>query len=146
MYKFEKECEVSGQANVNDIWNLYEEVSNWVLWDKSLKKVDLEGDFVDNTKGTMIFAMDNMPPLMFTLSDVFKNQRFVSTATLNGIEVATDHIIETQENGFCKIRHIVTVQGPIEEMVQGIGMGLTSKLELFMQNLMDIVSRDKNNV
>lgn len=146
MYKFEKECEISRQANVNDIWNLYEKVSNWVLWDKSLENVTLEGDFVENAKGTMFFAMDNMPPLPFVLSNVLKNQRFISTATLNGIEVTTDHIIETQGNGICKIKHIVTVQGTIEEMVQGIGMGLTSKLELFMNNLMDIVSKEKNNV
>ncbi len=61
MYKYENS--ITGNATINKICELYENVERWSLWDDSMERVELNGVFEDNTKGTMYIY--NMPPLPF---------------------------------------------------------------------------------
>ena len=125
---FKKEYQVTGKADINKVWNLYANVSKWSAWDKSIDKVVLNGDFQNGVTGTMFFVENDAPPLSFELKDIIEKEKFITIATFADVCVEHDHVITLLDNGEIRIKHIVTVQGNNENMVQGIGCGISAKI------------------
>lgn len=132
---FEKEFLVKESCDLEKVWKLYEDVSKWPIWDKSLKAVELNGNFETNTKGVLFLSNDGAPPLKFTLEKVIPKKRFLSVSILNNIKISIDHIIENKNNIAISIKHIISVEGENENIVQGIGTNLTKNLEESMKNI-----------
>jgi len=133
---FYKECSVTGKVNLEKVWNFYENVSKWCEWDKNLDKVELQGDFKNGSTGLMFLTMPNTPPVTFTLENVIKNERFLSVSSLGAVTIMVDHLITQNIDKEVTIKHIVTVEGDNENMVQGIGTNLTNNLKECMENIL----------
>ena len=133
---FYKEYSVVGKVSLEKVWSFYEDVSKWREWDKNLDKVELQGEFQNGSTGLMFLAMPNTPPVTFTLENVIKNERFLSTSSLGSVTIKIDHLITQNTDEEVTITHIVTVEGDNENMVQGIGTNLTSNLKECMENIL----------
>ena len=51
MFTYEKS--VTGKADIEKVWELYSDVTQWNLWDESVKSVQLSGPFCAGTYGVM---------------------------------------------------------------------------------------------
>ena len=133
---FYKEYSVTGKVNLDKVWGFYENVSKWCEWDKNLDKVELQGDFKNGNTGIMFLAIPNTPPVTFTLEHVTKNERFLSASSLGSVTIMVDHLITQNVDKKVTIKHIITIEGDNENMVQGIGTNLTKDLKECMENIL----------
>ena len=133
---FYKDCSVVGKVSLEKVWSFYEDVSKWSEWDKNLDKVELQGEFQNGSTGLMFLAIPNTPPVIFTLENVIKNERFLSISSLGSVTIKIDHLIAQNTDEEVTITHIVIVEGDNENMVQGIGANLTSNLKECMENIL----------
>ena len=53
---FTYETSLTGKADIQKIWEMYSDVSNWSKWDKSVKSVQLSGAFCTGAHGVMEMA------------------------------------------------------------------------------------------
>lgn len=130
---------LSGQMPMERVWDCYEDVSKWPLWDVSLQNVVLQGAFSDGATGTMFFSDEGVPPLCFRLSEVEKNKGFTATASFAGLTVKFLHRMDVSEEKTV-LEHCVEVSGVDEDMVCGIGTMLASQLESSLENLWRLTS------
>ena len=133
---FYKEYSVTGKVTLDKVWGFYENVSKWCEWDKNLDKVELQGDFKNGNTGIMFLAIPNTPPVTFTLEHVIKNERFLSVSSLGAVTIMVDHLISQNVDKEVTIKHIITIEGDNENMVQGIGTNLTKDLKECMENIL----------
>lgn len=133
---FNYENVLIGEIDVNKLWALYSNVSQWNQWDKSLEKSELNGNFVANSSGIMI--MPNMPPLSFTIDTLEANKYFTNYSVIGEIKVEFGHYIIALENGKVEIKHTVTITGGEENQMTGIGKGITASIPSAMQNLFEL--------
>jgi len=135
MFQFENT--IRGRMNIEKVWRLYSDVSQWSEWDSDMQKVTLEGEFVTGTSGTMF--MKGMPPLPFTLNEVEKNKVFVNSSVLGEITVTFGHYIFEEGDEEYALKHTVTAMGPNEMQLQGIGQGIVANIPFNMERLFHLV-------
>lgn len=100
-------------ANPEKIWDFYADINKWRFWEEDLENINLEGSFINGTKGVM--KLKNMPEeIHFTLSSVIKNQEFWDKTTLPFGELIFGHqIISVDEKIY--IKHIVRLKAVCNE-------------------------------
>lgn len=125
---FKVKTSIKARANTDRVWNLYENVSLWNEWDDSISKVTLNGNFIDNTEGTIFFSDKNTPPLKFILSDVKPNKSFTTSSFARDISIKITHNInELEEN--ITIDNTIEITGKDENMINNIGNNLCKQIE-----------------
>ncbi|MCL2145625.1 MAG: hypothetical protein FWH45_00345 [Methanomassiliicoccaceae archaeon] len=119
--------------NIEKVWELYANVNKWSEWDSDMQNVVLEGKFVTGTKGTMYIK--EMPPLPFVLDEVQNGKVFINSSVLGEIVVQFGHFISEDGNGECTLKHTVTITGPNEAQLQGMGQGIVLNIPGNMERL-----------
>lgn len=137
---FQASKTISGKMSIEKLWNYYQDVSEWPMWDTSLKNVVLQGTFSDGATGTMFFSDEHVPPLSFRFSEVEENKSFTTTASFARITVMFCHRIDTLEEETV-LEHSVEVSGVNHDMVHGVGNMLAAQLEPSLENLKRLTSK-----
>jgi len=135
---FQYENTAKGKVSIGKLWELYSDVRQWPKWDSDMQNVTLEGDFIAGTKGTMF--MKEMPPLPFVLDEVKNGEAFVNSSTLGEITVAFGHFITNDGNDEYTLKHTVTITGPNEAQLQGMGQKIVSSIPANMKNLFNLAA------
>ncbi len=139
MYNFENI--IKGKADIKRIWEFYSDVTKWPDWDCQINKVDMKGDFEVGAKGSMF--MDNMPPLPFVLDEIEENKKFIDTSVFGDISVTFGHFITEEADGEVSIKHTVSITGPNEGQIQGMGKGITKDIPENMLRLLKLSTPNK---
>ncbi|CRK81335.1 hypothetical protein [Neobacillus massiliamazoniensis] len=133
MWKYENS--IYTDARPQDIWRLYQNISEWTKWDKGLAQVTLNGSFEKGTKGYLTPMGEE--PLPFTLTEVKENEFFSDVTVLEdaGIQLEFNHRIEIHESK-TKLTHALVISGPNSEMMGNqIGPMISQGIPDTMANL-----------
>ena len=133
---FSYENEIKGKINIEKLWDLYSNVNLWHEWDGDIQNAKLDGEFTTGTKGT-IFS-NGFPPLAFILDEVERRHKFVNTSTLGDISVVFAHLVTDEGNGEYTIKHSVTITGPNDEQLQGMGKRIVANIPESMNKLLQL--------
>lgn len=133
---FSYENEIKGKINIEKLWDLYSNVNLWHEWDGDIQNAELDGEFITGTKG-IIFS-NAFPPLAFILDEVERYHKFVNASTLGDISVVFAHLVTDEGNGEYTIKHSVTIKGPNDEQLQGIGRGIVANIPESMNKLLQL--------
>ncbi|WP_343098904.1 hypothetical protein [Clostridioides difficile] len=133
MFKYENA--VSGKTNIDRVWALYDDVSKWSLWDKSVKSVQLMGEFKVGSTGVM--EMANGSKLPFSITECEEKKYFTTESSLGPIVVTFGHILE-EKNDIVTIVHTVQINGGDEIQMKGMGKGITENIPDCMKQLLSI--------
>ncbi|MBW7453278.1 SRPBCC family protein [Paenibacillus sepulcri] len=126
MWEFEHTITTGARAKT--IWELYSDISSWVVWDKGIAYVSLEGTFTAGTRG--ILQPEGQERLAFELTEVEPRRGFSDVTDMPeaGIQIHFTHRLQETGEGTA-ITHRVQITGPEAErlgpqigahMVQGI--------------------------
>jgi len=124
---------VNTKASASEIWIWWKDAANWPLWDKELKWVRLDGEFVEGATGKMKPTAG--PEVHFTLDKVVVNQSFSNTAKLPFTQLVFNHEYLTpgKPGDTAKIRHTVTMTGLLTPL---FGRVIGSKIRLNLREAM----------
>ncbi len=106
--------QLSVQTTPAAVWPLYANVDRWPEWDEAIDRVDIDGEFVVGSTGTM--HLHHIGPVPFCLTAMEVERRFADESTFNGMTITFDHLIEPTDSG-CLISHFVTIDGPNVDQV-----------------------------
>lgn len=133
------EHEVEGKVDLEKLWELYSDVSQWSKWDPSIEKVEMFGPFATGTKCT--HHMTGMPPIEVTLTEVTPYKSFTDEAVMAnwGITLQFGHTIEEKGEGVFVIRHTVVIMGEnAQAMGEKMGPGITGDIPSCMKTLLEL--------
>lgn len=130
---FTYETSLTGKADIQKIWEMYSDVSNWSKWDKSVKSVQLSGAFCTGAHGVMEMA-DGMA-LPVELTECTDKKSFTTKSQLGPVTVTFGHLLQEDENGVT-ITHTVTIEGGEENQMKGMGKGITADIPNCLQRLL----------
>lgn len=131
MFTYEKS--LTGAGDIQKIWNMYSDVSNWRIWDKSVKSVQLSGPFCVGTNGIM--EMNDGMTLPIELTECTDTKSFTTKSQLGPITVTFGHLLQENANGVT-ITHTVTIEGGEENQMKGMGKGITAGIPDCLQQLL----------
>ncbi len=134
MFKFK--FSVTGNIQLEKVWQLYSNVSEWSKWDSDIKSVILEGDFVTDNAG--VIKIKNGQSLDFTLKDVNKLQSFTNVSHLGAITIEFGHFIKTNSSENSTITHTVTISGGDEKQMENMGKEITANIPESMKQLLSL--------
>ncbi|MDE7425123.1 MAG: hypothetical protein K2N51_15795 [Lachnospiraceae bacterium] len=134
MFTYEKS--MTGKGDIQKIWNLYSDVSNWNVWDKSIKSVKLSGNFCVGTNGLMEMADGQTLP--FVLTECIDKKSFTTKSEIGSLIITFGHLLKEDENGVT-ITHTVTIDGGDENQMKGMGRGITAGIPDCLQQLLYIM-------
>mgnify|MGYP001233536046 CR=1 FL=1 len=137
MFKYENA--VSGITRIESVWSLYADVSKWKLWDKSVKDVQITGEFEVGASGFM--EMPDGTKLPFTITNCEINKSFTSESKLGPVTVVFGHLLEKKDD-IVTIIHTIQISGSDEKQMEGMGRGITANIPDSMCQLLSI---SKNN-
>jgi hypothetical protein len=123
MYTYEHS--VRGAASLARVWELYSDVSEWSMWDKGVKRVELAGAFVEGSQGIM--EMMNGQKLPFTITESTPKRSFSTLSQIGAIRASFGHMLE-EANGSVVITHSVTIEGGDEGQMVAMGRGITASI------------------
>lgn len=132
---FTYENTIKGDFDGKKVWEFYSDVKKWSKWDLMMNDVELQGDFVNGTHGTM--HMKNMPPLPFVLEDVAENGSFTVVSVMGDLKVSMGHFIEKQ-GADVAVKHTINIEGSNESQIQGMGMGISKQIPDSMAKLVEL--------
>lgn len=72
--------ELKTTTSIEKIWPLYEDVDKWFSWEDDLEAISLNGEFTQNTTGSM--TLSGQPPMDFTLVSVVPGKSFTDKTTI----------------------------------------------------------------
>ncbi len=131
MFTYEKS--VTGKADIEKVWELYSDVSQWNLWDESVKSVQLSGPFCVGTYGVM--EMTHGPNLPIVLTECSDKKSFTTKSELGPITVTFGHLLKEDTNGVT-ITHTVTIEGGEENQMKGMGEGIAAGIPGCLRKLL----------
>jgi hypothetical protein len=116
-----------------EIWQKYEDVSNWKSWDPAVESSELFGEFKEGTKGVLKPA--GGPKTEFILTDITKYIYFADRSNLPLAYIDFEHSIS--DNGEIReVTHTIKLGGllaPIFKLI--LGNNLASGLDEAVTNL-----------
>lgn len=101
-------------ATSSQVWDYYENIEKWSVWEKDLEAISLEGAFTTGTKGSM--TLKGMPPMTFTLTSVINNEEFIDMTETPAGSVIFSHYIQEVSDGVI-IRHSVRMDQDNQELL-----------------------------
>lgn len=132
---FNYENVVSGKASVDKVWALYSDVTKWSIWDKSVKSVQIFGEFTVGSSGVMEMSDGNKLP--FSIIECEANKSFTTESKLGPITVIFGHVVE-EKNDTITILHTVQISGGDENQMKGMGRGITANIPDCMNKLLSV--------
>lgn len=139
MWTYEHEQEA--KVDLEKLWELYSDVSQWPKWDPSMEKVEMFGPFATGTKG--IHHMKGMPPIEITLTEVTPYKSFTDEAVMNewGVTLQFEHIIKDKGDGIFSIYLRVIITGEnAQEVGEKMGSGITGDIPSCMTKLIELAA------
>lgn len=107
-------------ASAERIWEIYQDVECWPLWDYGLARYQPDGPFATGTNGTL--QPVGGPELPFTLLHVEEGRVFVDRTPIGPETAITGRHELTPVAGGTQITHIIEIDGPdAEQMAQAMG-------------------------
>ncbi len=85
-------------ATSHQVWEYYENIEKWSVWEKDLEAISLEGEFVSGTNGQM--TLTGMPPMSFTLTSVVPYQEFIDLTETPMGKLSFAHYIQEIPEGY----------------------------------------------
>lgn len=132
MYQYENI--IKEKIDISEVWDLYSNVNRWQEWDTYIEKIELEGAFVNGTKGTIY--MEDMPPLPFALDEVVKNKKFMVKSQLGNIMIMLGYEILTEKNSnVVTLKDTVTMTGAPDEELKAIAEGIVCFIPEIMERV-----------
>lgn len=133
MFVWRHSEEVHTEATATQIWIQWKDAASWPRWDKELKWVRLNGEFVRGTTGKMKSASG--PEVSFTLDEVIIDKSFSNTAKLPLTRIVFGHeyLASTKPGDTAKIRHTVTMTGFLAPL---FGRVIGSKIRRHLRDAM----------
>ncbi len=105
---WEKEVSISTDATKQQIWKLWEDVSNWNKWDKEVETSEIFGEFKPGTQGAL--KPKSGPKIKFEILSVDHLREFSTRSFLPLAKM--DFIHEMfEKNGHLYIRHKIRISG-----------------------------------
>lgn len=139
MYQYENITK--GKIEVSKVWDLYSNINHWQEWDTYIEKVELEGAFVNGTKG--IIYMEDMPPLPFILDEVVENKKFIVKSQLGNIMILLGYEILTEKNtDVVTLKDTVTMTGASDEELKAIAEGIVCFIPEIMERVVSLSKID----
>lgn len=93
-------------ATSSQVWEYYERIEKWFVWETDLEDISLDGEFMTGTKGSM--TLKGMPPMNFKLTSVITNQEFIDVTETPMGQISFAHYIQELSDGVM-IRHSVSI-------------------------------------
>jgi uncharacterized membrane protein len=86
-------------ADISKVYDLWTDVENWNLWTKSINKISL----LDNEKfeigGKVRIEQPKLSPALWTITEIQPNIRFTWQTKMMGVTVIAKHILQSTPNG-----------------------------------------------
>lgn len=96
-------------ADLEKIWNRYQETETWDQWDVGIASASLKGPFQNGTEGTLLLQGHTV---LFWLEHVEKHRSFSVMANMphNNVKMEFSHVLQKQKGGL-HITHGVVLDG-----------------------------------
>lgn len=136
MWKQEYEKTFEG-VTVQEVWQAWEDVKTWPIWDQELESTELLGPF---SKGsTFSLKAKGAPKVKIELLEVEPNQRFLDVTRFPLAQMYDLHEVLPVENGI-KIRNKIWVTGPLgflwkKIVAKGVADGVPTQTESLIQHV-----------
>ena len=101
---------VETTASAEDIWKIWEDVSNWNTWDHGLEFSKLNGPFKTGTTGTL--KPKGGPLLQTKLTHVEPMKMFVDEAKLPLARIIVTHFLN-ESKGNTQVTQQIEMKGPL---------------------------------
>jgi hypothetical protein len=101
---------VETTASAEDVWKIWQDVSNWNSWDHGLEFSTLDGPFETGTTGTL--KPKGGPLVHFKLTKVEPMKTFVDDAKLTLAGIVFSHSL-TEFEGRTRVTHQIEIKGPL---------------------------------
>jgi hypothetical protein len=117
-----------------DIWNIWQDINNWPLWNKDIESARLLDAF--QTGGNFEIKPKGAPLVKLTLEEVVENKSFTDCLHLPGAKMYGNHQMEEKENGDIELSCSVTIKGINSAMwILILGEKIAAKMEKQMDDL-----------
>lgn len=101
-------------ATSSQVWEYYENIDKWSVWEKDLEAISLDGTFITGSIGSM--TLKGMPAMDFKLTSVIQNQEFIDVTETPMGSVVFAHHIEEHAGGVI-LRHSVSMAKDHQELL-----------------------------
>jgi hypothetical protein len=123
---------VTKEVTKEQMWQLFADVNNWHVWDKSIEFAQLEGKFEKGNHFT--FQPKGGPKLKLQIVEAIKNQNFTDLTTFPLAKMYGEHLFEETPEGL-KMTTTMKVEGILgflwrKIVAQKIVDGLPSDMQI----------------
>ena len=102
-------------APVASVWQLFEDVQGWPVWNAGIESISIAGPFADGTEFAM--KIPGQEPFTSRLLQVEPQRRFVDETIVGDVCVRVDHRVERTPDLHTRITYTATVTGPGAEEI-----------------------------
>lgn len=118
------------------IWNFWESVNTWNLWDQGVEFCKLFGAFESGVKGEL--KPKGGPLAKIQLTCVEPKSKFVIESVVMGVKIIFSHLME-EENGQLSLTHTVEMSGMMAPLLAGtLGNQIKKNLPSAMNTLIEL--------
>lgn len=130
---------VETTASAEDIWNIWQNVSQWNTWDHGIEYSSIDGPFAEGTKG--VLKPKGGPLVRTELTRVEPMRMFVDESRLFLATIVVSHEL-TESNDMTAVTHCIEINGPLA-FVFAFLIGRTMKKNL-PQEMKAMVEKAEN--
>ncbi|MCF6207993.1 MAG: SRPBCC family protein [Ghiorsea sp.] len=102
------QSEIIMNTSASNIFEQYQNVERWHTWDHDVQSANLDGDFIEGTRGML--QPTHGPKSKFTLTEVSLNKSFTTKTNLPLCNLVFEHKLETTMTG-TQVTHTVHFNG-----------------------------------
>lgn len=88
-----------------NVWQYYEDIQKWYVWENDLKNITLDNGFKTGSKGVM--ELENMPPMEYVLTSVKEAEEFWDKTETPFGDIYFGHEIIPNDDETVHIKHTV---------------------------------------
>jgi hypothetical protein len=101
----------STKASPTAIFQLWQDVNNWNIFDESVEWAHMTGEF--KRGGVFRLKPKGGPKVNATIVSVENNREFTNTSKMPGAQLKFSHVV-AQEDGVTAVSVVISITGPLE--------------------------------
>jgi hypothetical protein len=114
------------------------DMATWPEWNEDTEWVRLDGPFETGSRG--VLKPKGGPRVKFVIESLVPDREFVDVSLLVGARLTFRHIVETLDEGGCRVQVTVTMTGSLRRLwFKILGSGLQSSLQPDLDRLVAAV-------
>src|SRR5262245_11766031 len=102
-------------ASPESIWRLWSNVASWSEWNADVERIEISGPFAAGS--TIAMTPAGQDTVELRLSEVSEPKLFVDEADLGDVVVRTSHLIDSLDEGRCRVTYRMEITGPAADTV-----------------------------